>query len=184
MRSIVRPIVLAAAFASVLATPLYAQSAVMADLIKDVHDVHGKLVQLAKAVPAGKYGWRPAEGVRSVGEVYLHVAGDNYVMPSFVGVAPDPATGIKMPDFKTVDAFEKQKLGTDAMVDALNKSFVHLTKTMGETTDAKLNEKVKFFGQEMTVRAMWIATATHLHEHLGQSIAYARSNGVKPPWSK
>jgi len=35
-----------------------------------------------------------------------------------------------------------------------------------------------------TRRAMWIGATTHLHEHLGQLIAYARSNGVVPPWSR
>lgn len=185
MRSIVRPFMLATAFAVAFTTPLHAQSsALMADLVKDVHEVHTKLVGLAKAIPAAKYGWRPAAGVRSVGEVFLHVAGDNYVMPTAVGVQPDPSTGIKLPDFKTVAAFEKQPLGTDAMVAALDKSFAHLTKAMEATTDAKLNDKVKLFGMDMTVRQMWVMTATHLHEHLGQSIAYARSNGVTPPWSK
>jgi uncharacterized damage-inducible protein DinB len=26
--------------------------------------------------------------------------------------------------------------------------------------------------------------ATHNHEHLGQMIAYARMNGIAPPWSR
>jgi uncharacterized damage-inducible protein DinB len=186
MHSLVRPVLLAAAFVVATTGPLHAQqsSALMADLIKDVHDVHGKLIGLAKTIPTDKYGWRPAANVRSVGEVFLHVAGDNYVLPTGVGVAPDPATGIKMPDFATVTAFEKQQLGTDAMVAAIDKSFMHLTKAMGATTDAQMNEKVKLFGMEMTIRQMWILTTTHLHEHLGQSIAYARANGVTPPWSK
>ena len=38
--------------------------------------------------------------------------------------------------------------------------------------------------QKNTTRGVWIVTATHLHEHLGQLIAYARSNNVTPPWSK
>ena len=62
--------------------------------------------------------------------------------------------------------------------------FAHLLNAMAETPDAKLDDKVKFFGREITVRQLWIATVNHLHEHLGQSIAYARSNNAVPPWSK
>lgn len=156
----------------------------MGELIKDMHDVHGKLVALAKAMPADKYGYRPEDGVRSMGEVFLHVAADNYLMPSAFGVAPDPATGIKTDDYKTLGVFEKQALGNDAMAAALNKSFGHLAKAMNDTPDSKLDDKVKFFGQEFTTRQVWIMTVTHLHEHLGQSIAYARANHVQPPWSK
>ena len=72
----------------------------------------------------------------------------------------------------------------DQAVAALEKSFAHLKKAMAETPDARLDSTVKFFGQDRTVRQVWIATTTHLHEHLGQAIAYARSNGVVPPWSR
>jgi hypothetical protein len=161
-----------------------ARTGTMADLIADMHDVHGKLVALAKAIPADKYDWRPDPGVRSIGEVLLHVASDNYLMPSAWGVAPDPSTGINPTDFKTLTAFEKQKVGTDAMVAALNKSFAHLAKAMGDTPDSKLKDKVKMFGQEFTTEKLWLGTVTHLHEHLGQSIAYARMNHITPPWSK
>jgi hypothetical protein len=160
------------------------RSGIMGELMKDVSDLQGKMVGLAMAVPVAKYDWRPGTGVRSIGEVFLHVAGDNYVMPFAVGVQPDPATGIKMDDFKTIGVFEKQKLERDAMVAAMEKSFAHLLKAMSDTPDAKLDDHIKFFGMDMTVRQMWVMTTTHLHEHLGQSIAYARSNDVVPPWSK
>lgn len=176
----------ATAMLAVVAAPAAAQqrAGLMGELMKDVSDVQGKLVGLAKAVPVEKYDWRPGAGVRSIGEVFLHVSGDNYVMPWGMGVAPDPATGIKMNDFKSVGAFEKQKLDQTAMVAALDKSFAHLLKAMADTPDSKLDEHVKLFGMDMTVRQMWVMTTTHLHEHLGQSIAYARTNGVVPPWSK
>lgn len=185
-----RQVVAAAAFAAtcsaVFVSPATAQqrAGVMGELIKDMHDVHGKLVALAKAMPANTYGWRPEAGVRSVSEVFLHVASDNYLLPSAVGVAPDPSTGIKTDDMKTLGAFEKQSLNNEAMAAALDKSFGHLAKAMNESPDSKLDDKVKFFGQDFTTRQLWILTVTHLHEHLGQAIAYARSNHVKPPWSK
>jgi uncharacterized damage-inducible protein DinB len=186
MHSTVRKILTATLFVAAFASPTAAQqrAGVMGDLMKDVDEVQQKFVGLAKAIPADKHDWRPGAGVRSVGEVFLHVAADNYVMPFAVGVQPDPATGIKMNDFKTFAEFEKQKLNREAMLAAMDKSFSHLRKAMSDTPDAKLDDRVKFFGQDMSVRQVWIMTTTHLHEHLGQMIAYARSNGVVPPWSK
>ena len=160
------------------------RAGLMGDLVKDVSEVRDKLVGLAKTVPVAKYEWRPAPGVRSISEVLLHVAADNYVVPFAVGVQPDPATGIKMTDFATIGAFEKQKLDRDAMVAAIQKSFAHLLKTMSDIPDSKLDDHITFFGQDMTVREVMVTATTHLHEHLGQSIAYARMNGVVPPWSK
>lgn len=178
--------VAAAAAALAFAAPLAAQqrAGVMGEILKDVGDVRTKFVGLAKEMPADKHGWRPAPGVRSASEVLLHVASDNYLLPSIIGVAPDAATGIKSGDFASAVAFEKQAMSRDAMVAAVEKSFAHLAKAMADTPDAKLDDKIKFFGQEMTVRQLWLVTATHLHEHLGQAIAYARSNGVVPPWSR
>jgi uncharacterized damage-inducible protein DinB len=167
------------------ATPARAQTAgVVTDLMTDVAQVEQKMVALAKAMPADKYAWRPGAGVRSFGEVMLHIASDNYLMPGFMGVAPDPATGIKIDDFKTLGAFEHRNLGPDATVAELSKSFANLKKAMTATTQPQLADKVNMFGMSFSKQAAWVLTTTHLHEHLGQAIAYARTNGVVPPWSK
>ena len=160
------------------------RAGVMGELMKDVSDVQQKLTSLAREMPTGSYEWRPAADVRSVGEVFLHVAADNYLLPAAVGVPADPATGITATDFAAVEKFEKQKLSRDATLQAMDKSFAHLLKAMNDTPDAKLDEKISFFGQQMTKRQVWIATTSHLHEHLGQAIAYARMNGIVPPWSR
>ena len=70
------------------------------------------------------------------------------------------------------------------MVDELEASYKHLHQAMGLTTDANAAEMIKFFGQDWTRQRAMVLTVTHLHEHLGQAIAYARSNNVVPPWSK
>src|SRR5712691_4789013 len=59
-----------------------------AEFVADLDEVQDKITQLAAAVPAEKYGWRPASGVRSVSEVYMHIAGGNYFLATFVGVQP------------------------------------------------------------------------------------------------
>ena len=70
------------------------------------------------------------------------------------------------------------------MIADIDRSFTHLIDAMSATTPARLDETITFFGQQMTVRQLWVLTAVHLHEHLGQLIAYTRTNGVTPPWSR
>ena len=159
------------------------RTGLMGDLIKDVGDVENKIMGLAKAMPEPAWAWRPSDGTRSTGEVFLHIAADNYLLPALLGMAAPAETGITT-DYKTAQAFEKKSLGRDAVLAELQKSFAFLKKSMSDTPDAKLDAAVTVFGQKNTTRGMWLMTTTHLHEHLGQLIAYARSNKVVPPWSK
>lgn len=195
MRSPFRP-VLAAALLALAALPAAAQQTtgatpapaaapgLGADLLADLTQVEQKILGLARAVPADKYGWRPGQGVRSVGEVLLHVAADNYLLPAMLGQPADPSTGIKGDDYKTAQAYEKRSLGKDATIAELQRSFAHLRTSLTATSAARMGESVTLFGQAGTVQRTWILTATHLHEHLGQLIAYARSNGIAPPWGQ
>jgi hypothetical protein len=185
MPSLVR-IAVAALSLGAAATPLAAQqrTGITADLVNDIAEAEKKFVALAEAIPAEKYGWRPERGVRSVGEVFLHITGENYYLPS-VGGTPMPAsTGLNGADFKTFETFEHRKLTKEQTIAELKASFTHLKKAMLDYPDAKLGESGTLFGFNQTIQRWWISTATHLHEHLGQQIAYARSNGVTPPWSK
>ena len=146
-----------------------------AEVISDIEGIGKKLVDLATAMPAEKYAWRPAPGVRSVSEVYMHVVGANYLLPSFLGA--------KLPD-----GFDREieKTVTDKakVIEWLKKSIDNAKAAVSSASDADLDKKVKAFGREMTERRVLMIVQTHMHEHLGQSIAYARSNGVTPPWSE
>lgn len=185
MRRIPRVAIAAAALLAVGGTNAAAQqSSLVADLLADVGQVEKKMLALAKAMPSDKFDWRPAEGVRSFSEVVRHVAADNYLIPATIGIPADPATGIKGDDYNTAATYEKRALDRDASIAEMEKSFAHLRRALEGTTEARLREKVKLFGQEYSVQRTWILAATHLHEHLGQAIAYARSNNVVPPWSK
>jgi len=170
---------LAVAFA--VAAPLHAQG-LMADMHTDVGQVESKIVALAKAMPESSYGWRPT-GARSVGELFMHVAEDNYYIPVAWGKAAPAATGITE-DFKTTQAYSSKPRTKDQVVAEVEASFKHLHEAMNLVTDANMAEKIKVFGQEMTRQRLMLMTVTHLHEHLGQGIAYARSNNVVPPWSR
>ena len=177
----------AVAFAAIAFTSAGAQAqanTLIPDLIKDVSEVEQKLVSLAKAIPADKFGWRPGDKVRSVGEVVMHVASDNYFIPAAAGTAAPAATGIKADSYESVTTYEKRKVSAADAIKEMEASFAHLKKVMQAVPASSLSAKQKIFGSEMTGQQLWILTATHLHEHLGQMIAYARSNGIVPPWSK
>ncbi len=171
----------ALALSLLLAAPAHAQG-FMADMHQNVNEVQKKIVDLAKAIPESAYAWRPGTA-RSSGEVLLHIAADNYLIPIAMG-KPAPASSGITSDYNTATAFEKKTMTKDQIVAELEASFRHLHEAMTLTTDANLSEKISFFGQEFTRQRAMILTVTHLHEHLGQMIAYARSNNVTPPWSR
>ena len=183
---LIRRLAMLSALALMLTLSLAAQQpqGLMGDLTKDVSQVQTKIVGLAKAIPAAAYDWKPSSDVRSTGEVFMHVAADNYFLPAAMGIAPPAATGINGKDYKTAAAFEQRKMSRDEIIAELDKSFAFLQTSMSGVTDAKLEAPLEIFGQKSTGRAMWVSTTTHLHEHLGQLIAYARSNKITPPWSK
>ena len=184
LRSLLLPI--ASAFiGGIAAVPasLGAQG-LMAEMHADVGDLQKKLIDLANAIPESAYGWRPSAGARTVGEVLKHVAADNYLIPISMGMAAPAATGISATDMKSVGVYEGRTATKAEIVAALTASFTHLHAAMNLTTDANLGEKIKFFGMDWSRQKAMLMTVTHLHEHLGQAIAYARSNSVVPPWSK
>lgn len=153
------------------------------DLAADVETVRDKLLGLANAIPEELWEWRPGEGVRSVGEVFLHVVADNYFIPMAVGVDVPAWTGIDADDYQTTKAFEERTLTPAQVIAELGDSFEHLAKAMAEVDEHRLGREVMLFGHESTAQEAWILTVTHLHEHLGQMIAYGRVNGIVPPWS-
>ncbi|HSJ14270.1 MAG TPA: DinB family protein [Longimicrobiales bacterium] len=153
-------------------------------LLRDIERLEEKMMGLADAIPESAYGWRPAEGVRSVSEVIMHVAADNFFLPTVAGVAAPEASGIKAGDYPSVQAFENRTASRAEAQQALRESFAHLRTAMQGSDDALLARNLEIFGMQMTGLDLWVMTTTHLHEHLGQMIAYARSNEIVPPWSR
>lgn len=170
--------------AAAAATAATGTPTVMTDLLRDVSDVEKKMVDLAKAIPAAKYGYRPSAGVRSIGEVVMHVAADNYFFSAATGTAAPASTGITGDSYETVEKYEKRAVSPDSAVAQMNASFAFLKDAMRAQTAASMTESKKMFGSESTGQQTWIGSTTHLHEHLGQMIAYARANNIVPPWSK
>lgn len=181
--SVAVALALALSAAAPLATAVHAQQGFMSVMHRDLNDTQKKLVDLANAIPEAAYAWRPAPGVRSVGEVFQHIAADNYILPAFMGTPAPAATGITT-EYSTAVAYETRPGLTKAQIIAdLEASFAHLHQAVNVNTDANITENINWFGTPATRLQSMTGTVGHLHEHLGQLIAYARSNGVKPPWS-
>ena len=140
--------------------------------------VQKEMVSLAGAVPQNKFTWRPAKGVRSVSEVYLHAAGAAYWFGKQLGFQVPADVEAKMKDF------EKSTTDRAKIEKALTDSFEWFAGNVKQMPDAELTKTVNLMGHDMTKRAVILVTMGHFQEHLGQSIAYARMNGVVPPWSK
>ena len=134
-----------------------------------------QVIQLAEAFTEDKYDWRPAEGVNSVGEALLHVAAGNYFLASKLGFAPP----------EDVDMMTLGKItGKDNIIATLKKSNEFVLQKITMVEDGDLNEEVDFGFMKANKLGGLLAIMEHNGEHKGQLIAYARSNGVVPPWSK
>ena len=144
--------------------------------VNELKALQDKMVKLAGAVPAEKYTWRPGEGVRSVSEVYLHLAAGNFNIPRLIGTQP-PA-GIEMRNF------EKSTTEKAKVIELMKQSYDHAIEAVSKLSEADLDKPLERPSFVKTYRETALLLVTHSHEHLGQSIAYARSNGVVPPWTE
>lgn len=140
--------------------------------------VQKEMVSLVGAMPQNKFTWRPAKGVRSVSEVYLHAAGSAYWFGKQLGFQVPADVEAKMKDF------EKSTTDKAKIEKALSDSFEWFASNVKQMPDAELTKTLSLMGHDLTKRAVIMLTMGHFQEHLGQSIAYARMNGVVPPWSK
>lgn len=136
--------------------------------------VSSQLIALAEATPEEKFSWRPAAGVRSTSEVYMHIAIANFYLLS--------VTGPKMPADLKQD-MEKSVTSKADVINWLKRSLKAVKTAHAKVTPADLQRKVKIADREATVDGMYLRIIVHDNEHMGQLVAYARMTGVVPPWS-
>ena len=164
-------------------TPLVADAgtavqapSLQAALAADVAQMGEKFVGLARVLD-GKYDWRPGQGVRSVGEVLNLIVAENGMLNAAVTPTPAPATAGRGGRPAPITA-------AVPMQQALRTSSAALQKTIAGLSDADLNTPAQIFGQQTTKRGAIMMVLGDQHAHPGQSIAYARMNGIAPPWSR
>jgi uncharacterized damage-inducible protein DinB len=136
--------------------------------------VSQQLIALAEATPPDKFAWRPAPGVRSTSEVYMHIVTANFGLLSYTGpkIPTDLKEGMEKSVTSKADVISWLKRSLDAVKDA------HLAETPKD-----LERKVQIHGRDATVDGMYLRIIVHANEHMGQLVAYARMTGVVPPWS-
>ena len=148
-----------------------------AEILLSFNEAAGKIVQLAKAVPEDKYPWRPGKDVRSFGQVFIHIAFGNQLLMN--------AANGGLPSAMPADAPDETKPYTKAeIVGMLESTFASERKAMEKERAGGLGRDASLFGVATTRRGIFISLDAHMSEHLGQAIAYARMNGITPPWSE
>ena len=148
-----------------------APAKLQATLAADVTNLSDKFTGLAR-VMAGKYDWRPGQGVRSVAEVFNLIVGENRMLNGVL-------TGAQGGGMGGTPVTDPAQLQAD-----LKSTYETLRQTIAGLSDSDLNAPVRLFGRDTTKQGAILMLLFDQHEHLGQSIAYARSNSVVPPWSK
>ena len=167
--------------ATLVAAPASAQMAaaqpanMQTTLANDVGNLSDKFTGLAR-VMAGKYDWRPGAGVRSAAEVFNLIVNENRMLNTLLSGTPNQGRGGTGGGDAITDPA--------ALQEALKTTYATLRQTIAGLSDADLNAAVKIFGRDTTKQGAALMLLFDQHEHLGQSIAYARSNSVVPPWSK
>lgn len=167
-------------------------SPIRQELLSAFNSAAREATMLAKAVPQEQYSYSPMEGVRTFGEVFMHMGGSTLLLGSYAGLkmpdgpAHDLATvymkrGFEMPEIFASEAVVKDKA---QIIPIMEQCFNAARDMIRNIPDSALDEKVSFFGTDVTKRQMLILMGNHLHEHLGQAIAYARVNHIVPPWSQ
>jgi len=144
---------------------------IQAAYAKDLGTLSDKFTGLAR-VMSGKYDWKPAQGVRSVADVFNLIVKENGLLAGVLSGTPNTGS----PPAPITDP--------ETLQEALKASYANLQKVIAGLSDSDLQTPVKLFGHDLTKQGAVMLLLGDQHEHLGQSIAYARSNGVVPPWSK
>jgi hypothetical protein len=145
----------------------------------DLTVLHDKVVALARAIPADKYSWRPGANVRTVSQVLMHIVGEwFYMCPLAVAAKPPADFGAPNEKMRALELLTEKA----EVVSQLEKSWAFCRGVLDAIDPERLIPE--FLPARMGFPRVALLISGDQHEHLGQLIAYARSNGILPPWSK
>lgn len=154
-----------------------------AELLLPFNDLEKQVLALAKAIPEEKYAWRPAPGVRSIKEVFLHIAYGNQLLVNVA--ANSPSREELMKQIEQNAKGEQDPATKEKILGMLTESFASVRKEMESVrSTGAMGREIDFFGKPAPLGGVLANIDTHIAEHLGQAIAYARVNGIVPPWSQ
>lgn len=151
-------------------------AAFKAEFLRHYNTSARKFLALAEAMPADRYTWQPDDDAMSVADVYMHIVRYNYNHPhTYLNAA--------LPDGVDLDAMQGVT-GKREVLDHLNASVAYVKEVAGKLDEEALRTPTRLYGRETEGWGVLFQLITHMNEHLGQSIAYARMSGVTPPWSR
>ena len=151
------------------------------DLLAPFQEYTEKILTLAKAIPEDKYAWSPGKGVRSVGQLFQHISNGDELLLWIANEQPGSAQlEAKLHELEALEAKPTKKAEILANLEA---TFAKVKASLDKERAAALARDAKLFGMPTTRRGILVNLDTHMAEHLGQAIAYARMNGIVPPWS-
>jgi uncharacterized damage-inducible protein DinB len=176
-----RPIRILLPLLLLAAAPAAAQNAPPAgfrdEFLRQFNNSMYKFIELAEAMPEDRFGWSPGEGVMPVARVYAHVARYNFYYPA-------TGLGVPAPGGEDAEAIEESTTAKADVVALLRRSREHVLTNVRGMTDEQLAAPTRLYNRDVQRWAVLLQLLAHMNEHLGQSIAYARMNGVVPPWSQ
>jgi uncharacterized damage-inducible protein DinB len=187
MKMLIRSLIFLACIVNASAVAIHAQTPdksadstapsydMKAQALLDLEAVNKKCVDLAQALPSDKLTWRPSPDTRSFAEVFLHVAGERYAFLSLLGA--NPPAGFKAGEF------DKSTTEKGHIIEALNQSWDFTSKTINGMSNADFAKPLPKLGPQANDGDVVYLLVADAHEHLGQLVAYARQNGVVPPWT-
>jgi uncharacterized damage-inducible protein DinB len=146
------------------------------ELLSHFNTSIGKVIALAEAMPRERFDWRPEGDAMTVARVYAHIARYNYYYPQ-------SSLGSALPSGIRLDTLEAMR-DKAQIVQLLKQSADHVRRTVSELPAAQLEASTTLYGRSVPQWAVLLQLVAHMNEHLGQSIAYARSNNIVPPWSR
>lgn len=146
------------------------------EMLRQFNNSARKIVMLADAMPADLYTWSPGEGVMSVARVYAHIARYNFMYP-------EDALGVPAPHGVNLNTME-DLTDKEQITALLRQSVAHARTVMQNMTAADITDGTRLYGRNVPQWAVLLQLVAHMNEHVGQSVSYARMNGVVPPWSR
>lgn len=164
-----------------IASPMAAQTPSLQDSqVSDIETMKDKFVGLAQAFDEAQYEWRPMDGVRSVSDVFALIIAECHVFPAAWGHEPPAgaASGFG------AEMRRAGMLSRTEIISELGSAFDHLIGVVRGMDGTERVAGSDYFGRPLQIDANIVISMGDMHEHLGQLIAYARTNHVVPPWSR
>ena len=163
----------AAGLTLAICTPLAGSGQTVGSSLQSLFDVtKTNIMASAEMLDEGLYAFRPTEEVRSMGELFAHIAGAQFAFCSAAAGESSPST----------ENFEESRTTKAQIIEVLGLGFGYCDDIYSNMTDEKGRRPVTFLGPSTGFGVLAFNSA-HNYEHYGNLVTYMRLNGITPPSS-